>query len=263
MSYDPSAGFLNLGIATLLLLAIIVILHVRRIGISRELIVGAARAILQLAVIVVLLVFVFESGNFLLIILMLIGMTLVAAWTSALRARSSLAKPFMVTLPSIAAGSFVSISALVITGVIPITPAFLIPMGSMAIGASMIVSSLSIDRFIREMEIHNDQVEMALSLGASPDEATTVYMREGVRSSMIPAIDRLKTLGIVILPGAMAGMLIAGLNPYYAAEYQLIIVFLLIVAEAITAQFSVFLASRQIFDDRGRIIRLHPHSQSE
>jgi putative ABC transport system permease protein len=43
-------------------------------------------------------------------------------------------------------------------------------------------------------------------------------------ASLIPAIDSLRSLGIVWIPGLMAGMLLSGARPVYAAVYQFVVV---------------------------------------
>jgi hypothetical protein len=43
-------------------------------------------------------------------------------------------------------------------------------------------------------------------------------------ANLIPAIDSLRSLGIVWIPGADAGMLLSGARPVYAAVYQFVVV---------------------------------------
>lgn len=242
--YDPVDGLVKMGLALLLVIMVIILSYTRGIHIEREVGIATARAVIQLMAVVLIIAAVFQSGNPLLTILILIVMVVIAAHTSSKRA-SRIKNPLKVTLVSIGAGSAVSLAMLIGLGVIPLNAEFLIPIGSMTIGGSMIICSLAIDRFVGEIESHAPQIQTALCLGATDEEAMFPYTSESVRASLIPSIDRLKTLGIVVLPGAMAGMIIGGVNPIWAAEYQLVIMFLLLSSGMLTALIAIHLAQKR------------------
>jgi putative ABC transport system permease protein len=90
-------------------------------------------------------------------------------------------------------------------------------------------------------------IETALSLGATGKQALEEYGRFSVRASLIPTIDRLKTLGIIFIPGAMAGLLIAGTDPPVAAEYQIIVYLMIVGGGIITSIMVTYLSRKRIF----------------
>jgi putative ABC transport system permease protein len=59
----------------------------------------------------------------------------------------------------------------------------------------------------------------------------------------------LKTLGIIFIPGAMAGLLIAGTNPLVAAEYQIIVYLMIVGGGIITSMLVYFLIRSKIFNE--------------
>ena len=73
------------------------------------------------------------------------------------------------------------------------------------------------------------------SLGASPRQCTANIIRRAVRFAMVPVIDSTKTMGIVFLPGAMTGMILAGAEPLQAVRLQVVVVFMLLAAVSLTA----------------------------
>jgi putative ABC transport system permease protein len=79
------------------------------------------------------------------------------------------------------------------------------------------------------------QIEAALALGASPRQCTAGIIRRSVRLAMVPVIDSTKTMGIVFLPGAMTGMILAGADPLQAVRLQVVVVFMLLAAVSLTA----------------------------
>ncbi|MBN1432312.1 MAG: iron export ABC transporter permease subunit FetB [Methanomicrobiaceae archaeon] len=241
--YDPVAGLLNLGIAIVLVAVVIGLLWLKKLGLEKDLAVAVARAVVQLMAMVVIIAFIFETGNLVLVTAMLLFMMAFAARISAERAEK-LENPFWVTFPSIAAGSGLIIVILVISGVIPMTAEYIIPLGSMAVGGTMIVCSLVLNRYFAELSSNRSLIEAAMCLGADNEEAILPHIRQSVRASLIPSVDRMKSLGIVILPGAMAGMLIGGVNPLWAAEYQLVIMFMIFSSEALSALIAVTLVKK-------------------
>ena len=61
------------------------------------------------------------------------------------------------------------------------------------------------------------------------------YIQAAVQASMIPSVNNLRSLGIVWIPGVMAGMVLAGSDPILAAVYQFVVVALLFATAGMTA----------------------------
>jgi len=57
----------------------------------------------------------------------------------------------------------------------------------------------------------------------TPKKALLIYTQASYEASLIPAIDCLRSLGIVWIPGLMAGILLSGSRPIYAAIYQFVV----------------------------------------
>jgi putative ABC transport system permease protein len=81
------------------------------------------------------------------------------------------------------------------------------PMGSVLIANAMNTNSLVLNRFRSEVESHAGLIETGLALGADSKQTVAPYVQVSVQASLIPAIDSLRSLGIVWIPGLMAGML--------------------------------------------------------
>jgi putative ABC transport system permease protein len=131
----------------------------------------------------------------------------------------------------------------------PTQPQFIVPLSGMAFGNSMAICSLSLDRLLREVKLNKNSIETALSLGANSKQAIEEYSRLSVKTSLIPTIDRLKTLGIIFIPGAMSGLIIAGTNPILAAEYQIIVYLMIVGGGIITAIIASYLSRKYLFNE--------------
>ena len=83
------------------------------------------------------------------------------------------------------------------------------------------------------MLAHVGQIETGLSLGADPETTVAPYVQSAVYASLLPRLDMLKSLGLVWIPGVMAGMLVSGASPIYAGIFQFIIVAMILSASGI------------------------------
>jgi putative ABC transport system permease protein len=74
-----------------------------------------------------------------------------------------------------------------------------------------------------------------------------------VRAALIPTIDNLKTLGIVFIPGAMTGMLMAGADVLWAAEYQIAVFLMIISSKSIAIIILTILIKNQLFTENHQL----------
>lgn len=133
------------------------------------------------------------------------------------------------------------------------TPPYIIPVSGITIGSSMIVCGLFLNQMKREMESARGEIEALLALGATARQAVRGAVQHSVRSSMIPTIDGMKTVGLVQLPGMMTGMIVAGADPIEAVRYQILIMFVLASSAALTAMLMGWLSARQWFANDERL----------
>lgn len=255
--YDPVDGLVRLALSFVLVGLVIAISYSRRLRIEREVGWASLRAIIQLMVVVLIIAAVFRSESLLLTTLILVGMALIAGYTSARRG-PGLPRPLAITIPAVGAGSAIGLGILIVLGVLPLIPEFLIPIGSMSIGSCMVVCSLTMDRLVREADTHRSLIETSLSLGATAREAFEPLVRESVRAALIPHLDRLMTLGLVVLPGTLAGMIIGGVDPFWAAEYQLIVMFLILGSGTVTGVTAAVLSEGQLFTPAAQLLPITP-----
>jgi putative ABC transport system permease protein len=63
-------------------------------------------------------------------------------------------------------------------------------------------------------------------------------------------------MGIVFLPGAMTGMILAGADPLQAVRLQVVVVFMLLAAVSLTATIVSLLAPGRLFTPQMQLRRL-------
>lgn len=204
----------------------------QKLGLERDLAVGAARAAVQLMAVGYVLQWVFAAEHWLATLAMLGVMLGVAAYNASKRGQGlpGIGWRVLVALASAQAATLGLMAAL---RIIPFTPQYLIPISGMVVGNAMINAGLLLNRLKAEMEARRGEVEVWLALGASPRQATGAVLRSAVKAAMIPGIDALKTVGLVQLPGMMTGQILAGASPIEAVKYQVLVVYSLAAASAV------------------------------
>jgi putative ABC transport system permease protein len=217
----------------------------RRIYVLGETALALVRGLVQIAAVGSILALLLGGPRWTAVIL-LAGMISVAAGFSARRAKG-VPGSFQVSLYAIAAGAGSVIALMTFTGVIDSAITTLIPIGSMLVANAMNANSLALNRFRSEVTAHTGLIETALALGAEPGETVAPYVQDAYRSSLIPAIDSLRSLGIVWIPGLMAGMVLSGSPPLYAAIYQFVTIAMIFSSSGLTCLISTFLVRGRAF----------------
>ena len=101
----------------------------------------------------------------------------------------------------------------------------------------------------RIIRLGKEEIETGLSLGLSSETAMEEHGKQAVKAAIMPTVDRLKTLGIIFIPGAVTGLIMAGTDPIVAAEYQMIIYFMITGGGIITSLATIHLMKKRIFTD--------------
>ncbi|MFD7524339.1 ABC transporter permease [Paenibacillus chitinolyticus] len=244
----------NLALAsTLVFVAVTILLSMRqKLGLEKEIIVGTIRSAVQLLFVGYVLHMVFDAKHPLFMVLIVAAMIAVATWNVGKRAKEIPGIKIRIAL-ALACTEAVTMALLLGFGIIEAIPQFIIPISGITIGSSMIVAGLFLNAMKREMEAARGEIEALLALGATAKQAIHASIKRSVRSGMIPTLDGMKTTGLVQLPGMMTGMIAAGAEPVEAVRYQILIMFVLSSAAALTAMLLGLLSAPLWFTEDGRL----------
>jgi putative ABC transport system permease protein len=253
LPYTWDEGLIVLLSVSVLLILVIFISVMKRIGVGKEFTLAIVKGGAQLFVIALFLTFLFDFELWYILIWVLLGtMIIVSGYTSAKRA-TNMPRAYQITTPAILSGSTLVLIVLAISRAMPLEPQFIVPLAGMTFGNSMAICSISLERLLREIKVNITAIETSLSLGATAKQAMDEYGRFSIKASLIPTIDRLKTLGLIFIPGAMAGLLIAGTDPRLAAEYQIIVYLMIVSGGLITALLVTFLSRKRLFTEADQV----------
>ncbi len=238
---------LDIAMAAVFVAVGVLLSAIERLKLERDIIIAAIRALVQLMLVGYVLRFVFAQSAIIWTVAMIFLMSLVGAWTSAGRAKS-VPGALKITVTSMVLTVGISLVALWVLGILPPKPRYLIPVAGMVIGNSMNTLSISLIRLSDGIRENRDRIEVALALGKTPIEAVRFLLKKSLRLAVIPRIDNVKVSGIIHLPGAMTGMILAGASPIQAVKFQIIIMYILLGTPMLVAYFGTRLAYKRFFN---------------
>ena len=243
----------DVGLSLLLVLVAVVVSRARKADLERDIVIATFRSFAQLLAVGFVLDYVFD-GNAALTPVVLAVMVATATLTSGARGRR-VPGAHGIALASVTAATAGTLGVLLALRIVPAVPRAAIPLGSMIISNAMNVASLVMTRLRDDLASHRREVEARLSLGQTAAEASQDWHRAALRSGTLPIIDQTKVVGLVALPGAMTGMLLAGASPTSAIRLQLVVMYMLLGGNAFAALVAGHLTVGRLFTPHHQLIR--------
>lgn len=230
-------AWLDLVLAAGLILMASGISHWQRVGLARDVIIGGVRTVLQLVLVGYVLIYIFQIDQWYLVLVALLVMLGMATKEAVDRQDKKSPRLFGIVGLAMLIGSgltLVYVSAAVVHMEPWYNPRYVIPLFGMIVGNAMNAAALAAERLSGEIDARRAEIEAYLALGARPAFAVRDPVRRAIRASMIPMLNSLMVVGIVALPGMMTGQIIAGASPLTAVRYQIVVMFMLMAAVAVT-----------------------------
>jgi putative ABC transport system permease protein len=243
--------------ASLVLVAVAVAISWwRRLGLERRILWATVRAIVQLLAVGVALALVIDPAHPLVWSwLWVAAMTVYAG--DVVRRRA----PEIPQLLPLAAVAFVAATALTLGvvfgfGIVPAEGRTVVPLAGMMVGNAMNAAVLTARRTVEELRDKRGEIEARLALGQPASVAARPYLAAALRTALIPQIETTKAVGLVFLPGAMTGLILAGVEPVDAVLVQAVVMFLVLGAVATTSAVIGLGLVRRLFTADHRLLPL-------
>ena len=252
MNYDALVALAQACGAMALCMAVVLLCRCFVVHVEREAVISIGRGLVQMVLVGFVLALLLH-GPLLVGAGILLLMAIAAAVTASRRTKM-VKGSLLISFWAIAIGSGAVIAAMIASGTLQTNIAMLVPVGSMIIANAMNACAQAAERFRAEILSHVGQIEAGLSLGAEPAVTVAPYVQSAVYASLLPRLDMLKSLGLVWIPGVMAGMMLSGASPVYAGIYQFVIVAMILAASGITGLVVTLLARTRAFSPAAQLI---------
>ncbi|MDP2172707.1 MAG: ABC transporter permease [Candidatus Cloacimonadaceae bacterium] len=243
--------YLGLLFASLLLFIPAFIFWHLKVPLIRTMLISFVRMAVQLAVIGLVLQFIFQKMNLALTLAWMLIMISSAVWT--VRGRLKLDKKLILPILITALGTT---SLTVMPWIIFLTlrpaplysPIYLIPIYGMVLGNSMNSCALALERFESGLADNWKAYYTRIILGANLREATLPAFKKALQTSLMPQLLTVASIGIVSLPGMMTGQILGGASPLVAIKYQLMIMISIFTGVSLTDFIAIRLYLKGRFD---------------
>ena len=217
----------ELALGGILVLATLLMLWSQGFGLAREVTFSTIRALVQILLIGGVLTLLTDLDRWYWVIPALFLMTLLATH----RAVQGLPRPipFLKTIALASIGTTVMVVVAFLSwAVLRInpweSPLYVVPLAAMVLANAMNGFHLFITRFAAGVYERRDEVEIKLSLGADVRESVQGPLKEAIRTAMLPLGNLLLVVGVIQVPGIMAGQLFADASPMSAAGFAILMV---------------------------------------
>lgn len=258
----------DLVLAAALVLASAALSLLLALRLARSLLVAAARMVVQLLLVGLVLQRVFAAASVWLTCAVVAAMLLAAMREVGARQERRLAGLWHLLsggLPVVAATLGIAVLALATT--LRPEPWYdarhVIPLVGIVLGTAMNSASLALHHVFASVTRERTAIEAQLALGADRFAALGALGRRAIRAGVLPVMNQMAAAGIITLPGIMTGQVLAGMDPVEAAKYQILLMFLLASSGFAASAGAVYLTVWRLTDarDRLRLDRLVPPSK--
>lgn len=197
--------------------------------IERRLIEASLRAALQLFAVGFLFFFIFRAAAAIYLSWLWVGMMVgVATIVVIRRAEHRIGGLALVTGGAVLGSALISVAVTFGFGVIDYEPVSLVVIAGITIGNAVPSAVLGVNQSVGLNRDRRDELEALLSLGFDRRQIVRFMAPRAARSSLIPQVERTKVVGLIALPGAMTGLLLAGVDPVEAVTVQLLVMYLVL-----------------------------------
>jgi putative ABC transport system permease protein len=253
----PLLDYADLAAAAVLVVLNAVLSLLLNLGFARTLLIAGVRVVVQLLLVGLVLKTVFALHSPVAIAAVVLAMLATASYEILSRQQRRLAGLWGV---GVGAGTTM-LATLFVTGFAIVTlrpdpwfaPQIVIPLVGIVLGSVMNGVSISLNAFNTGIVRERMSIEARLALGANRYAALGPMQRSALRSGMIPIINQMTAAGIITLPGMMTGQILAGMAPFEAAKYQILVLFLLAGGAGLGALGATSVAVWRATDERDRL----------
>ena len=247
-----------LGLAASLILVVIAIaISWRlRLRLERDLVVSCVRGFVQLMVVGAALAIVIKPSTPIVWSWLWVAGIVVFAAATVRRRAPAVPGLFWISLAANGVSAAIGLAVTFGLGIFPVEGRTLVPIAGMLVGNAMKSGIVVADRLVDALADGRAEVEARLALGQPWDAASRPIVRAALRVALSPQIENTKALGIVFLPGAMTGLILAGVDPVDAVFVQLAIMYLILGGVATTTAITALGTVRRLFTPDHRLIAL-------
>jgi putative ABC transport system permease protein len=217
--------------------------------VQRELVEASVRAAVQLLAVGLVFALIFRAAGAIYWAWLWVGfMVVVSTVVTVRRARHRIPLLPLVTGLAVLLSALVSIAVTFGFGVLAYEPVAVVVIAGITIGNAVPSTVLGVNLSVDLCRDRVGELEALLSLGMDRRQMVRFMAPRTARSALIPQVERTKVVGLIALPGAMTGLLLAGVDPVEAVAVQLLVMYLVLGTAALCVVATVVAVTRAAID---------------
>lgn len=228
-------GWGALGFSLVFVLVAVAVTGRLRLGLERPIVVALARSVVQMLVVGAALVPIVDPDTPL--AWSWAWVVAIVGFSAVTTARRAPDVPGLLGVAALGMGLVAATGLGVIygLGIFPLEGRTLVPVAGMVVGNSMKAAVVGATRVREAVADHRAEIEAGLALGMTPAVASRRLVRSALRTAISPQVEQTAALGVVFLPGAMTGLILAGVDPLEAVRAQLALMYVILAGVVIAA----------------------------
>lgn len=249
-------GWVGLGVTFLLVAVAVGASAANRLGLERSMVWAAIRALVQLLAVGAALTLIIDPDRPIALAWLWVALMVAVAAATVRHRLPEVPGAFGLALAACAAAVLVTLGVLFGLGVFPVSGRTLIPLAGLTLGNTLTATIVATRRIVSEFADKRPEVEARLALGQTSTEAARPYVRSALRTALTPQIEQTKAVGLVALPGAMTGLILAGVDPLDAVRVQVAVMYVVLGAVSTTVTVIGVGLTRKLFTADHRLVVL-------
>lgn len=253
---DPAIGWGGLATSLVLVGVAVGVSYWQGLRLEREIVWSVVRALVQLLAVGYVLALLVDPDTPTALawgwVGAMVGFATVTVWVRARDVPGLLGLAFV----ALAVSATISLGVVFGLGIYPTAGRAIVPIAGMMIGNSIGGLVVAARRVVAELAEHRDEVEARLALGQPSQQAAKPFVRQALRTALTSQIESTKAVGLVFLPGAMTGLILAGAEPVDAVLVQAALMYLILGCVATNVVVVGLGMTRKLFTPDHRLVRL-------
>jgi UDP-glucose/iron transport system permease protein len=253
---NGAIGWGGLGLSLILVAVAVGLSFWQGLRLERDMLWATGRALVQLLAVGYVLKYIVEPDTPIIWAWVWVVLMLLVASFTARRRAPEVPGIMSLTLGATAASAALSLFVVFGLGIYPVVGRAVVPIAGMMIGNSIGSIVVASRRILGELADRRPEVEARLALGQPWQEASKPFVRSALRTALTSQIESTKAVGLVFLPGAMTGLILAGADPVDAVLVQAAIMYLILGCVATNVVLIGLGLTRKLFTPDHRLVRL-------
>jgi putative ABC transport system permease protein len=253
---DAAIGWAGLGLSLILVAVAVGLSFWQGLRLERDMLWATGRALVQLLAVGYVLKYIVDPDTPIIWAWVWVVLMLLVASFTARRRAPEVPGIMRLTLGATSASAALSLFVVFGLGIYPVVGRAVVPIAGMMIGNSIGSIVVASRRILGELADRRPEVEARLALGQPWQDASKPFVRSALRTALTSQIESTKAVGLVFLPGAMTGLILAGADPVDAVLVQAAIMYLILGCVATNVVLIGLGLTRKLFTPDHRLVRL-------